>query len=84
MTGKKIFKLAQTLWPLNRSLAGNENRKTLKILRNINKKLKIIEFKSGQKVYDWKVPYEWSVKEAWIKDKNDNKFEGVLKNTLIR
>ena len=75
MTGKKIYKLAQTLWPLNRSLAGDENRKTLKVLKSINPKLKIIEYKSGDKVYDWKVPNEWNVKEAWIKDKKQELIE---------
>ena len=82
MTGKQIFKLAQTLWPFNRSLAGNENRKTLKILKSINPKLKIIEYKSGDKVYDWKVPNEWNVKEAWIKDKKGNKIIDFKDNNL--
>ena len=82
MTGKKIYKLAQTLWPFNRSLAGDENRKTLKVLKSINPKLKIIEYKSGDKVYDWKVPNEWNVKEAWIKDKKGNKIIDFKDNNL--
>ena len=69
MNGKKILDLAQKLWPYNRSLAGKENRLTLRILKKVNPKLKILEYKSGQKIYDWKIPYEWDVKEAWIKDK---------------
>ena len=36
--GKRIYKLIQLLWPLNRSLTGNDNRKTLKLLKNINPK----------------------------------------------
>ena len=82
MTGKKIYKLAQTLWPFNRSLAGDENRKTLKVLKSINRKLKIVEYKSGDKVYDWKVPNEWNVKEAWIKDKKGNKIVDFKDNNL--
>lgn len=82
MIGKKIFILAQTLWPFNRSLAGNENRKTLKILKNINPKLRIIEYKSGQKIYDWEVPKEWNVREAWIKDKHGNKIIDFKDNNL--
>ena len=49
--GKRIYKLIQLLWPLNRSLTGNDNRKTLKLLKNINPKLKIKEVKSGTKVF---------------------------------
>ena len=82
MNGRNIYKLAQKLWPYNRSLAGEENRKTLKILRKVNHKLKIIEFKSGQKVYDWQVPDEWNVKDAWIKNKLGKKIIDFKKNNL--
>ena len=71
--GKRIYKLIQLLWPLNRSLTGNDNRKTLKLLKNINPKLKIKEVKSGTKVFDWKIPNEWNVSDAYIKDLVSNK-----------
>ena len=71
--GKRIYKLIQLLWPLNRSLTGNDNRKTLKLLKNINPKLKIKEVKSGTKVFDWKIPNEWNVSDAYIKDLSSNK-----------
>ncbi len=82
MNGRDIYKLAQKLWPYNRSLAGEENRKTLKILRKVNPKLKIIEYKSGQKIYDWQVPEEWNVKDAWIKNELGKKIIDFKKNNL--
>ena len=43
MIGKKIHNLAKKLWPINRSITGEGNRQTLKILRNICTDLKIKE-----------------------------------------
>ena len=64
--GKKIYKLAKKLFPINRSITGQGNNKTLRTIKSIIKNLKIKEYKSGQKVFDWKVPDEWNVKEAHI------------------
>ncbi len=55
------------LFPINRSLTGNGNRKTLRSLKKICKQLKILEFSSGKKVFDWTIPPEWNVKDAFIK-----------------
>ena len=63
MIGKEIYNLCKILYPLNRSLTGEGNRKTLKILKKYNRKLKIKEIKCGKKVFDWIVPKEWNVKE---------------------
>ena len=66
--GKKMHDLAKKLWPINRSLTGEGNRETLRILKKELKNLKILEINSGKKVFDWKVPDEWTIKDAWIKD----------------
>lgn len=59
------------LFPINRSLTGNGNRETLKILSEIID-LNISEVPSGTGCFDWTVPPEWNVKEAWIKDSKGN------------
>jgi aminopeptidase-like protein len=59
------------LWPINRSLTGNGNRESLKILSEIIP-LEIKEIPSGTKCFDWTVPPEWNAKEAWIKDEKGN------------
>ncbi len=80
-SAKKIVKTLLTseidlylkkLFPLNRSLTGEGNIKTLKEINNITK-IKIKKIQSGKKVYDWTVPKEWIVKEAWIKDLHSKK-----------
>ena len=73
MRQKKILELGKELWPINRSITGNGVNQTLKILRKYNQNLKIIKFKSGTKVFDWTIPNEWIVKEAWIKNDKGKK-----------
>tara|TARA_B110000444_G_scaffold244278_1_gene263571 strand:+ start:201 stop:1502 length:1302 start_codon:yes stop_codon:yes gene_type:complete len=65
-------KLLNDLFPLPRSLTGNGNRQTLDIIKKIIP-LKIVEYPSGQKVFDWTIPKEWNVKDAWIKDSSGKK-----------
>ena len=73
ITGKEIHNLARRLWRINRSITGDGNRLTLDILKEICPEMKIYEVPSGTKVFDWTVPNEWNVKEAWIKDPSGNK-----------
>ena len=82
MIGNKIYAFAKKLWPINRSLTGTDNRLTLKLMKKVCKNLKIKEIKTGTKVFDWKIPDEWWIKEAWIKDSNGKKILDFKKNNL--
>ena len=80
--GKKMHDLAKELWPISRSLTGEGNRKTLKILKKVCKNLKIFEINSDTKVFDWKIPNEWVARKAWIKDSKGKKILDFTKNNL--
>jgi len=80
--GNKIYNLCKILFPYNRSLTGNGNRITLSTLKKYCSRLKIVEVPSGTKVFDWVVPQEWNVKEAWIKGPDNKKFADFSKNNL--
>ena len=80
-TELKIINLIKKIFPYNRSLTGDGNRKTLYEINKILKKLKIIEYKSGEKVFDWIIPPEWNVKDAYIKF-NKKKILDFKKNNL--
>jgi aminopeptidase-like protein len=73
MKDTDIYNLCKKIQPIYRSITGAGNQKTLKIFKKINPKLKILHFNSGKKVFDWKIPKVWSIKDAWIKSIKTNK-----------
>jgi aminopeptidase-like protein len=80
---KNYYNFAQKkLFPINRSLTGKGNLKTLHLLKKKNNLIKIKRIKSGTKVFDWKVPYEWVVYDAYVLDKNKQKIIDFNKNNL--
>jgi len=74
-------KLLSELFPLCRSLTGEGLRTTLKKLNEITS-FKIKEFKSGKEYYDWKIPDEWIIREAFIRDSKGNKIIDFKDNNL--
>ena len=79
---KYYIDLGKKLFPLNRSLTGIGTLKTLKILKNENNFIKLKKIKCGNKVFDWKIPSEWKIRSAFIKDKNGKKIVDFKKNNL--
>ncbi len=83
MITKKYYLVGKNLlFPLCRSLTGKGTLKTLKIIKKYFKFLKIRKDKSGKKVFDWKIPPEWIVKDAYILDKYNKKIVNFKKNNL--
>jgi len=83
MTINKYYNIAKTkLFPITRSLTGNGVKKTLKIIQEELPKLKIKKFKSGTKVFDWNIPEEWNVTDAYVIDKYNNRIIDFKKNNL--
>jgi len=69
---RELDSYLKRLFPITRSITGNGNRETLKILQEIIP-LEIKEYPSGQEVYDWTIPQEWNIKDAWIKNSKGEK-----------
>jgi len=83
MSIKKYFQLAKyTLFPICRSITGNGTLKTLKIIKKNFPNFKIIKVKSGTRVFDWKVPNEWNIEDAYIIDKYNKKIVSFKTNNL--
>jgi len=77
-----LYKLAEKLFPINRSINSPGNLKTLKIIKNYISNLKIKYFKSGSKCYTWTIPNEWHVSEGYIATVKGKKIIDFKKNNL--
>jgi aminopeptidase-like protein len=80
--GDSIFALVSRLWPFNRSLTGNGVRETLFEIRRLLPCLQIHEVPSGTKVFDWTVPNEWNVRDAWIEAPDGCRVVDFAENNL--
>ena len=80
--GDKMYSLIKTLFPICRSLTGDGNRLTLKKLQEIVPELQIHEIPTGTQVFDWTVPKEWNIKDAWIKNSKGEKIIDFKNNNL--
>ena len=83
MSIKNYYNLARhILFPICRSITGHGTRETLKTIKNEFPQLKIHHVNSGTKVFDWKVPPEWNIRNAYILDKKGTKVIDFKKNNL--
>jgi aminopeptidase-like protein len=81
--GNKMYAWMKFLFPLCRSLTGTGVDKTLSYLKNqINIKFKILKFKTGQKVFDWRIPEVWNIKDGYIKNMSGKKLVDFKNNNL--
>lgn len=81
-TGDEMYALCTELFPICRSITGNGVRQTLQILRDIVPKMTLHEVPSGTQVFDWTVPKEWNIRDAWIKNSKDEKILDFQKTNL--
>src|SRR5688572_20442022 len=79
--GGRMMTLARQLYPINRSLTGEGVRETLGILGE-RLPLDVVEVSSGTSVYDWTVPPEWNVREAWFADSAGRRIVDLRWSTL--
>jgi aminopeptidase-like protein len=63
--GKEIYNFMVELYPICRSITGEGVRETLRAIRK-RISLEMHEVPSGTKVFDWTVPQEWNVSDAYI------------------
>lgn len=66
--GNEMYFLAEELFPLCRSITGKGTRDTLSRLQKEIPEINIYEVESGTKVFDWTVPDEWSIEDAYIEN----------------
>jgi aminopeptidase-like protein len=80
-SGLEMHALAAELYPFCRSITGDGVRSTLRRLAQ-DIPLEVREVPSGTQVFDWTVPEEWNIREAWIKDPNGREVVNLANHNL--
>lgn len=71
--GQNMYKLAEHLFPICRSITGNGFRESLNILREAIPEITVHEVPTGTQVFDWTVPKEWNIRGGGIYKLNGEK-----------
>lgn len=79
--GAAMHALATELFPICRSITGDGVRQTLKILRH-RVPLTVHEVPSGTKAFDWTVPPEWNIRDAYVLDDRGERVIDFRRNNL--
>jgi len=82
LNGAEMYKWATELFMINRSITGPGIRETLQYFSKLIQGFQIKSVPSGTKVFDWEVPDEWLIKEAYIEDETGNRIIDFKNNNL--
>jgi aminopeptidase-like protein len=80
-TGEDMHRLMGELYPICRSITGDGVRKTLNILSK-DIPINVKEVASGTEVFDWTVPKEWNITDAYVKNQKGVKIIDLNDSTL--
>ena len=80
-TGNEMYDLVEDLFPICRSITGDGVRKTLKIIKKYIP-IETHEIPTGTKVFDWTIPKEWNINDAYVKNSKGEKIIGFKKSNL--
>jgi len=80
--GQIMYDWAKDIFPINRSITGKGVRDTLEYLKNLFPDLDIHKVSSGTKVFDWTIPDEWNIRDAYILNDQGEKVIDFQKNNL--
>ena len=73
--------LVERLYPICRSITGDGVRKTLSILSECVA-IRRIEVPTGMRIFDWTIPEEWTIRDAYIADISGNRVIDFRVNSL--
>ena len=79
--GNDIYHLIEALYPICRSITGDGFRQSMDILKK-HVPLELHEIASGTQVFDWVVPKEWNIRDAWIKNSRGEKVVDFQQSNL--
>lgn len=77
----EMFQLMEKLFPICRSITGNGVRQTFEILKN-EIPIQTHEIPTGEKVFDWTIPKEWNINNAYIINPDGKKIVDFKESNL--
>lgn len=80
--GKEMFRRVEEIFPICRSIMGEGVRRTFDILLKYIPDMKLFEVPTGTKAFDWTIPNEWTIRDAYIEDENNNRIVDMNVNNL--
>ena len=80
--GNLMHKWCADLFPITRSITGEGVRTTLSYIKNILPCMDILSVPSGYQAFDWQVPQEWSISDAYIEDEHGKRVIDLSDNNL--
>jgi aminopeptidase-like protein len=80
--GEQMYAMLCRLFPICRSITGNGVRQTLRMIEEEVPGLTLHEVPTGTQVFDWVVPREWNVREAYVLDPDGNRVIDFAQNNL--
>ncbi len=80
--GQTMYQLVQKLFPICRSLTGDGFRQTLNEIKSIIPEIQVFEVPSGTQVFDWTIPKEWNIKDAYVETLKGEKVIDFKVNNL--
>jgi aminopeptidase-like protein len=79
--GLEMYGLITKLYPICRSITGNGVRETLRIIEQ-HIPLKIHNVPTGTQVFDWTVPREWNISDAYVKNSRGDRVIDFRRSNL--
>ena len=79
--GAIAYSLVERLYPMCRSITGNGVRRSLRLLRE-SIPLALREVPTGTEVFDWTVPDEWNIRDAYIMNELGERVVDFRKSNL--
>jgi len=80
-SGKALYDFVEELYPLCRSITGEGVRETLRLVQK-RIPLDIHEVSSGTQVFDWTVPLEWNIRDAYVKNRRGERVIDFMVSNL--
>ena len=79
--GEELHGFAAELYPICRSITGDGIRETLERIKQ-RIPLELTEVATGTPVFDWTVPKEWNIRDAYIKDRHGRRIVDFQQHSL--